>query len=191
MNEKGFTLIELLVVAAIIAILLALAIPNLIKAKISAYEANARKSMQTLRDAEYEFFDQDLNNLNGREFTPLIGELGVANSLRDPDGTGDGLGSLVDNSFERAIVNDGDPVSDVANCEAKSGYCIGWSQELDVSLETLSGEFGWEASPRSIKVNGVHDFSVFADSSIRCIFSTLAKGEHGQFESQRSDPECF
>jgi len=58
-NRKGFTIVEHLFVAAIISILLALAIPNLLKTRISANEANARKMMQTLRDAEGEFFEQD------------------------------------------------------------------------------------------------------------------------------------
>jgi type II secretory pathway pseudopilin PulG len=50
-----------LVVAAIIGILLAIAIHNIIKARISANEANARKAMQTLRDAEAIYFEQDLD----------------------------------------------------------------------------------------------------------------------------------
>jgi len=58
-NFKGFTIVELLIVAAIITILLALAIPNLLKTRISANEANTRQMIQTLRDAEGEFFEPD------------------------------------------------------------------------------------------------------------------------------------
>ena len=81
-GQKGFTLIELLVVAAIIGILLALAIPNLIKAKMSANHANAKKTMQTLRDAEYQYFEGDLNNSGSRAFTDLIGNSTIPLSLR-------------------------------------------------------------------------------------------------------------
>jgi type IV pilus assembly protein PilA len=72
-KQKGFSLIELLIVVAIILIIAAIAIPNLLRSRIAANEASAVGSMRTINTAEVTYastypdqgFASTLNLLGG------------------------------------------------------------------------------------------------------------------------------
>lgn len=70
-KQKGFSLIELLIVVAIILIIAAIAIPNLLRAKIAANEASAVGSLRTINTASVEYsttyggYPQTLVSLGG------------------------------------------------------------------------------------------------------------------------------
>jgi len=71
-NQKGFSLIELLIVVAIILIIAAIAIPNLLRSRIAANEASAVGSIRTINTAEVTYASTypdcgftELTNLGG------------------------------------------------------------------------------------------------------------------------------
>src|SRR6185503_13088565 len=80
-KQKGFSLIELLIVVAIILIIAAIAIPNLLRAKMAANEASAVGSERTIVTAEISYQASQWANGAGQPigYSALLGDLGGAN----------------------------------------------------------------------------------------------------------------
>src|SRR3974390_3391482 len=70
-KQKGFSLIELLIVVAIILIIAAIAIPNLLRSRMAANEASAVGSIRTLNTASVTY-----NSTYGNGFPPSLATLG-------------------------------------------------------------------------------------------------------------------
>jgi type IV pilus assembly protein PilA len=99
-KQKGFSLIELLIVVAIILIIAAIAIPNLIRSKIAANQASAVASLRTL-------------NTSATLFNTSYGLYPTALSSLATSGTVSSTAA--------------DMIDNVLSTGTKSGYTFSWS----------------------------------------------------------------
>ena len=112
MKTKGFTLIELMIVVAIIAIIAAIAIPNLLRSRMAANETAAVAACKAFCTAEDIYRRTDYNKDGVLEYAQ---KLSGVNSLYETTALAGDL-ALIDRSFAGA---EGAPLS---TATPKAGY---------------------------------------------------------------------
>ena len=87
-RERGFSLIELLIVVAIILIIVAIAIPDLLKSRQAANQASAVASLRTINSSEVTFastyntgYSSTLVQLDGSALVATIASAGLIDSI--------------------------------------------------------------------------------------------------------------
>jgi type IV pilus assembly protein PilA len=157
-KQKGFSLIELLIVVAIILIIAAIAIPNLLRAKISANESSAVGSVRNIVTGMVSY------NASYQYFAPSLASLGPASSSGCTGSTGPTSSNacLIDFVLASGL---------------KSGYAFGAQGDLDSNGNATA--FTVEAYPQTFNSTGVRAFCAGEDGVLRVNTTNTSGGTAG------------
>jgi len=149
-KSRGSSLIELLIVVAIILIIAAMAIPNLLRSRIAANEASSVGSLRTLNTSEITY-NTTYPNVG---FTCTLSALGPPSSGASATSTAAGL---IDSNLSSGN---------------KSGYSF--TAGTCNTAGGLAVDYQWKAAPQSAGTTGQRYFCTDASGVIRYHTSSAA-----------------
>ena len=138
-KQKGFSLIELLIVVAIILIIAAIAIPNLLRARIAANESSAVASIRTLNTAQISY----------NSAYPTVGFAGAMGALA-------GTSCTPPTSTGACLID----------TQLASGTKSGYNFALSGVTGTPASTYQFIATPLAPNQTGVRYFCSFADAVV-------------------------
>ncbi len=149
-KQNGFSLIELLIVVAIILIIAAIAIPNLMRARMAANESSAVASLRTINTAENTY----------QATYPIVGFSANLVSLGGALGAACVPSSTTACLIDSVLANDGNPAG-----SGKSGYNIVTGAGT-VNAGVIIG-YTVQATPMTLNQTGVRGFCSEEDAVVR------------------------
>jgi prepilin-type N-terminal cleavage/methylation domain-containing protein len=157
-GSRGFSLIELLIVVAIILIIAAIAIPNLLRSRIAANQASAVGSLRTLNTAEITYA-----TTYNTGYTSALGYLGPPTS-GNPVATAAGL---IDS------VLSGSTAGATATSSIKSGYQFVYTPAATDASGRVN-TYGITATPITVGTTGTNYYYTDMSGVIRQNSTTTA-----------------